>query len=61
MLSQIVYKGFDIGEITCPTKYFEEASSINFVRSSKYGLGVILVSIKHFLQRIGIAKFNLYK
>ncbi len=61
MLSQIVYAGFDIGEVTCPTKYFEEASSINFVRSSKYGLGVLRVSICHFLQRIGLGKFNLYK
>jgi len=61
MLSQIVYKGFDIGEVTCPTKYFEEASSINLARSTKYGLGVLLVSLKHFLQRIGIGRFNLYK
>lgn len=60
MLSQIIYAGFDIAEVTCPTKYFEEASSINFTRSSKYGLGVLLVSIKHFFQRIGIARFKLY-
>ena len=40
MLSQIIYKGFDIAEVTCPTKYFEEASSINLARSTKYGLGV---------------------
>lgn len=61
MLSQIIYKGFDIGEVTCPTKYFEEASSINLKRSTIYGLGVLKVSIKHFLQRIGIAKFDIYK
>lgn len=61
MLSQIIYKGFDIGEVTCPTKYFEEASSINFQRSAKYGLGVLWVSVKHFIQRIGMGKFNLYK
>jgi len=61
MLSQIVYAGFDIGEVTCPTKYFEEASSINFQRSAKYGLGVLRVSMMHFLQRIGIGKFNLYR
>ena len=60
MLSQIVYHGYDIGEITCPTKYFDEASSINFKRSSEYGLGVLWVSIKHFLQRMGIARFSLY-
>ncbi len=61
MLSQIVYAKFDIGEVTCPTKYFEEASSINFQRSAKYGLGVLRVSLMHFLQRIGIGKFNLYR
>lgn len=61
MLSQIVYKGFHIAEVTCPTKYFEEASSINFPRSVKYGLGVLRVSVCHFLQRIGLAKFALYK
>lgn len=61
MLSQIIYKGFDIGEVTCPTKYFEEASSINFQRSAKYGLGVLWVSLKHFMQRIGIGRFSLYR
>ncbi len=61
MLSQIVYAGFDIAEVTCPTKYFEEASSINFTRSSKYGLGVLRVSISHWLQRMGLANFNMYK
>ena len=61
MLSQIVYAGFDIAEVTCPTKYFEEASSINFKRSMKYGLGVLRVSFNHFLQRIGIAKFKMYE
>ena len=52
--AQIFAKGFEIAEITCPTKYFPEASSINFKRSSIYGLGVILVSIQFFLFRIGI-------
>jgi glycosyltransferase involved in cell wall biosynthesis len=61
MLSQIVYAGYDIAEVTCPTKYFEEASSINFKRSAIYGMGVLLVSVKHFLQRTGIAQFALYK
>lgn len=61
MLSQIIYKQFHIGEITCPTKYFPEASSINFRRSAKYGLGVLRVSVMHFLQRLGIANFPLYK
>ena len=54
MLSQIIYHGFDIAEVTCPTKYFEEASSINFARSSKYGLGVLRVSIQHRLAKWGL-------
>lgn len=61
MLSQIIYHGYHIAEVTCPTKYFEEASSINFRRSAIYGLGVLRVSISHFLQRLGLAKFNLYR
>lgn len=61
MLSQIVYAGFDIGEVTCPTKYFEEASSINFKRSMKYGLGVLRVSLCHFLQRMGIKNYKMYR
>lgn len=61
MLSQIIYAGFHIAEVTCPTKYFEEASSINFRRSVKYGLGVLRVSFNHFLQRLGIAKYSLYQ
>ncbi len=58
MLAQIFYAGYEIGEISCPTKYFEEASSINFGRSVKYGLGVIGVSIAYFLQKKGLAKFS---
>ena len=61
MLSQIVYAKFDIAEVTCPTKYFEEASSINFSRSAKYGLGVLRVSLGHLLQRIGLVNLNMYK
>ena len=61
MLSQIFYAGFEIGEITCPTKYFEEASSINFSRSSTYGIGVLATSLKHFLQRMGLGKFRIYE
>ncbi|HRG22087.1 MAG TPA: glycosyltransferase family 2 protein [Saprospiraceae bacterium] len=61
MLSQIIYKGFDIAEVTCPTKYFEEASSINFVRSSKYGLGVMGVSITHFFSKLGLFRSKLYQ
>jgi glycosyltransferase involved in cell wall biosynthesis len=59
MIAQIFWKGFEIAEVTCPTKYFEEASSINFVRSSKYGLGVLRVSMLYFLSKIGIFKWKL--
>lgn len=51
-LAEILYQGFEVAEITCPTKYFDEASSINFARSSKYGLGVLGVSLKYFFKRI---------
>lgn len=61
MLSQIVYARFDIAEVTCPTKYFEEASSINFRRSMKYGFGVLRVSLGHFLQRLGLVKLDMYR
>jgi len=61
VISQIIYAGYEIGEVTCPTKYFEEASTINFSRSIKYGFGVLGTSIKHFLQRMGIAKFKMYE
>jgi glycosyltransferase involved in cell wall biosynthesis len=61
MLSQVIYAGYDIAEVTCPTKYFEEASSINFRRSVRYGLGVLRVSGCHFLQRIGLARFSLFR
>lgn len=61
MLSQIIYKGFDIAEVTCPTKYFEEASSINFKRSTEYGLGVLRVSLIHRLSKMGLIKSSLYQ
>lgn len=60
MLSQIFMAGFEIGEITCPTKYFNEASSINFSRSVKYGFGVIQTSMVHFLHQRKIIRSKLY-
>lgn len=60
MLSQIFMKGYEIGEITCPTKYFEEASSINFKRSSIYGLGVLRVSLQYRLHKWGLFKGKIY-
>ena len=59
MIAQIFYNDFEIAEITCPTKYFEEASSINFSRSMKYGLGVLKVSFLYFLTKLGIYKWKL--
>lgn len=60
MLAQICYEGYEIAEITCPTKYFDEASSINFSRSSKYGMGVLGVSFLYFFNKMGIAKSKLF-
>ena len=60
MLAQIFYAGFEIGEVTCPTKYFEEASSINFSRSVTYGLGVLGVSLKYRLAKWGIYKSPIF-
>lgn len=56
MLAQIFYKGYEIGEMTCPTKYFEDASSINLKRSFIYGFGVLGVSIRYRLTKWGIWK-----
>jgi glycosyltransferase involved in cell wall biosynthesis len=61
MLSQIIYFDFEIAEVTCPTKYFEEASSINFKRSAIYGLGVMGVSIRHRLCKWGLSKSRIYQ
>ncbi len=61
MLSQVILAGFEIAEVTCPTKYFPEASSINIRNSTIYGAGVIKTSFMHFLQRTGLAKFGIYK
>ena len=61
MLAQICFSGYEIAEVTCPTKYFEEASSINFKRSSIYGLGVLWTSVSFRLQKWGIGKFHIFK
>ncbi len=60
MLSQIFYAGFEIAEVTCPTKYFPEASSINFSRSLTYGIGCLKVSAIHRLCKWGVMKSELY-
>ena len=61
MLAQIFYAGFEIAEITCPTKYFKEASSINFRRSFKYGLGVINTSLAYRFQKWGWVNKEIFK
>jgi len=61
MIAQIFYAGFEIGEISCPTKYFEEASSINFRRSVIYGLGVLRVSVVYFLCKLKIMNSALFQ
>lgn len=59
LIAQIFYKGYEIAEVTCPTKYFEEASSINLKRSITYGLGVVKVSILYMLTKLKIYKWKL--
>ena len=61
MIAQIFKAGFEIAEITCPTKYFEEASSINLSRSMKYGFGVLSVSFAYFFDTIGFAKSKIFR
>ncbi|MDD3237315.1 MAG: glycosyltransferase family 2 protein [Candidatus Gastranaerophilales bacterium] len=61
MLALIFYHRFKIGEISCPTLYFPEASSINFMRSCKYGLGVLSVSFKYLLATLGVYKSKIFK
>jgi glycosyltransferase involved in cell wall biosynthesis len=60
MLAQCIYYGYRIGEISCPTKYFDEASSIGFGRSVKYGLGVVNTTLKLRLQKWGIARYRIF-
>ena len=60
MLAQILHAGFKIGEVSCPAAYFEDASSINFSRSVKYGFGVLAVSLQLFLQRRKLASFAIF-
>ncbi len=60
VLAQCSYFGFRIGEVSCPTKYFEEASSINFRRSVRYGLGVVLTSLQYRLQKWGLLRIRIF-
>jgi hypothetical protein len=60
MLAQAIYAGFEIGEISCPAAYFPEASSINFQRSVRYGLGVLETSARCFLERRGWLRSRIF-
>jgi glycosyltransferase involved in cell wall biosynthesis len=60
MLAQIFQAGFEVAEITCPTRYFDDASSINIRRSIRYGFGVLGVSLAYFLQRHKLARFEIF-
>jgi glycosyltransferase involved in cell wall biosynthesis len=60
ILTQAIYFNYRIGEVSCPTRYFPEASSINFRRSVTYGLGVLLTATKFRLQRIGLGRFRIF-
>ena len=60
MLAQCVHFGVRVGEVSCPTKYFEEASSINFRRSVQYGFGVLVTSLQYRLQKLGLLRFRLF-
>jgi hypothetical protein len=60
MIAQAVMFGFKIGEISCPTKYFEEASSINFKRSVEYGLGVLATTASFVAHKLGIIRVPRY-
>ena len=61
MLAQSIYFGYRVGELSCPTKYFKEASSIAMLDSIRYGIGVLATSIKFRLQRWGVAEFQIFK
>jgi glycosyltransferase involved in cell wall biosynthesis len=61
ILALLFYYGYKIGEISCPTKYFKDASSINFIRSCKYGLGVLLLSMKYFCAKYGFFQSKIFK
>jgi glycosyltransferase involved in cell wall biosynthesis len=61
MLAQIIYFGYSIGEISCPAKYFAEASSINFRRSLIYGIGVLRTSLQFRLHRLGLGQYAIFQ
>lgn len=61
IIAQAVYRGYRVGEISCPTKYFKEASSISFMPSVRYGFGVLRTAWQFFLHRHGWARFPIFE
>lgn len=61
MISQAIFFDFRVGEISCPTRYFAEASSINFSRSVKYGLGVLATSLRFRLHKMGLTRSHIFQ
>lgn len=61
LLAQVIFFGFDIGEISCPTEYSSDSSSINLIDSIGYGLGVLKVSFQYFLQKSTFLKFKIFE
>ena len=59
IIAQVCHKGYEIAEVTCPTKYFDDASSINIRNSVRYGMGVLKVSVRYFLHKNKICKYSL--
>jgi len=60
MIAQAVYFGYSVGEVSCPTKYFPEASSINFRRSVKYGFGVLRTALSFRLQKMHLGRYRIF-
>ncbi len=60
MLAQVVWNGFRIGEVSCPTRYFEDASSINFKRSVVYGIGVLITAAQYRLNKLGLIRSEIF-
>lgn len=61
LIAQLCYAGYEIAEVTCPTKYDEESSSINFLRSLKYGIGCMITALQYFLSKRGLLDIRLFK
>lgn len=61
LIAQLCYAGYEIAEVTCPTKYDEESSSINFLRSIKYGTGCMITALQYFLSKRGLLNIRLFK